>query len=403
MAIRLPLLYAAVRRFCLGAFALLYREAGSLPFVLDERLTPGRPALYEYRPLARAYVEAQAARLRQLEDTVLALDELEREPACALLARGGGVAWRGGREALFRTLLLPLLASLVEACGGLEWDDLAFARGYRELEGLLLGERHVLLAVAPLVGLSCPLPVELGRGLRARAAWPEEAASWWPQARRLLPPRFGDGPERTAVLELRLSFPADDGELPDAPAEAADAVTALRLATAAPVAAGPLLFEELEGRPFALRPLPALAASEPAREPSRLDEFRGRLAHDLLERLPLCDEDARLGEAVDRWELALLAQEPLRSRLLRQSLAALLGGEGGLPEAAARAAALVGESPGERARVLARLRAFAGGEPAGREEETVIRRALVATLLQGGRRALLAQLAGAQRLASPAA
>jgi hypothetical protein len=79
-----------------------------------------------------------------------------------------------------------------------------------------------------------------------------------------------------------------------------------------------------------VRPVPPIAATEPGGEASRLDEFRGRLARDLLERLPSCDADPELGEAVDRWELSLFAEEPFRSELLRESLAALLGGQDGL-------------------------------------------------------------------------
>ena len=52
-----------MRRFCLGAFAYLYRESSEeapIPFAFEEHAAPGRPALYEYRPLARGYVEARA-------------------------------------------------------------------------------------------------------------------------------------------------------------------------------------------------------------------------------------------------------------------------------------------------------------------------------------------------------
>ena len=134
-------------------------------------------------------------------------------------------------------------------------------------------------------------------------------------------------------------------------------MTALRLATAAPVAAGPILFERLDWRPYGIRPVLPIAATEPGGEPSRLDEFRGRLARDLLERLPGCDADPELGEAVDRWELSLFADEPFRSELLRESLAALLGGDDGLWAAAARAAVLVGDrgaGPRRALRVAAR-------------------------------------------------
>ena len=114
--------------------------------------------------------------------------------------------------------------------------------------------------------------------------------------------------------------------MPDAPAEIADAVSAIRLATAAPLAAGPVLFETLDGRPYGIRPVLPIAATQPPGEPTRLDEFRGPLAAELLVRLGLADADTNLAEALDRWELSLFQHEPFRSEQLRSALGALLGG-----------------------------------------------------------------------------
>ena len=117
-----------------------------------------------------------------------------------------------------------------------------------------------------------------------------------------------------------------DSEPPDAPGELADAVTALRLATAGPIAAGPVIFERLDWRPYGIRPVMPIAATRPNGEPTRLDEFRGKLAADLRERLPVADEDQQLGEALDRWELSLFQSDPFRAEQLRESLGSLLGG-----------------------------------------------------------------------------
>ena len=387
VAPRAPHLYTALRRFCLGAFAYLYRESAEdapLPFAFEEHATPGRPALYEYRPLARGYVEARAQRLAELDDARFAVEELAREPAAAIFAQahGGGRSFETG---LFRTILLPLIASVADACGGFEWDDRVFDRAYLELERSLFGEQRSYGAVAPLVGLSVPVPVELGRNVRARTAATGELAAYWPEAKGLLPSGFGEEPERAAVLELEVALPAGSAEAPDAPGELADAVTALRLATDAPVAAGPVLFERLDWRPLGVRPVLPIAATEPRGAPTRLDEFRGRLARDLLERLGEVDDDPELGEALDRWELSLFTDEPFRVELLRESLGALLGGRDGLWAAAARLAVLLGEKRDERAELYARLR---DGDP----DSELVRRALVETLMHGDRARLLDQL-----------
>ena len=154
------------------------------------------------------------------------------------------------------------------------------------------------------------------------------------------------------MLELERDLRRGDAEAPDAPGEIADAVTALRLATAGPVAAGPVLFERLDWRPYAIRPVLPIAAAQPSGEPIRLDVVRAALARDLLERLGSADEDPDLGEALDRWELSLFQTDPFRSEQLRASLAALLGGGDGLATAALRAALLLGESGRERAALL---------------------------------------------------
>ena len=288
--------------------------------------------------------------------------------------------------------MLPLLADVAEACGGFDWRDEAFDHAYAELERSLFGTRRTYAAVAPVVGLSAGTQVELADGLRVRLAASGELAAHWPEAGGLLPADFGREPDRLCVLELERSLPPNEPEPPDAPGELADAVSALRLATAAPVAAGPVLFERLDWRPLAIRPVLPIAAAEPSGEPTRLDAVRARLACDLLARLGRAEEDPDLAEALDRWELSLFADEPFRSEQLREALAALLGGPDGLWAAAVRAAMLLGETGPDRAEQLERLRGLARGEPAGRTAADAVRRAVVETLAHGDRAALVASL-----------
>src|SRR5439155_11058697 len=271
-------------------------------------------------------------------------EELAREPAAAIFARAHAGADGGGAEALYRSVVVPLLVATAEACGGFDWDDHAFDRAYAELEASLFRSGHAYAAVAPLVGLSVGAALELGDGLRVRVAATGEPAALWPEATGLLPQGFGREPDRLCVLELERDLRRGDAEPPDTPGEIADAVTALRLATAGSVSAGPVLFERLDWRPYAIRPVLPIAATQPAGEPIRLDSVRAALARDLLERLTSADDDPDLGEALDRWELSLFQTDPFRSEQLRESLAALLGGSDGLATAALRAAILLGES-----------------------------------------------------------
>ncbi len=393
MAVRAPHLYRSLRCFCLAGFSLLVahvEQGAELPFAFEEHASGGPAPLYEYRPLARAYVEARSERLGALADAKLAIDDLRREPAAAIYAAAH--VGKEGDAPLLRTILLPLLADVAEACGGFDWSDDVFDRAYAGLERSLFGSRRTYAAVAPLVGLSLGSQLELADGLRVRLAAAGELAAHWPEANGLLPAEFGRVPDRLCVLELERALLPNEPQPPDAPGELADAVSALRLATAAPVAAGPVLFERLDWRPLAIRPVLPIAATEPPGEPTRLDAFRARLASDLLARLGHADDDPELAEALDRWELSLFADEPFRSEQLRETLAALLGGADGLWAAAVRAAVLLGETGRDRAELLDRLRALVAGEPAGRGAADAVRKAVVETLAHGDRPALVASL-----------
>ena len=109
----------------------------------------------------------------------------------------------------------------------------------------------------------------------------------WPEASGLLPRAFGREPDRLCVLELERALEKGVDDVPDAPGELADAVTALRLATDAPVAAGPVLFERLDWRPYGIRPVLPIAATAPPGEPTRLDPFRASVAEKLRPQLAL--------------------------------------------------------------------------------------------------------------------
>ena len=94
------------------------------------------------------------------------------------------------------------------------------------------------------------------------------------------------------------------------PAELADAVTAIRLATAAPVSAGPVLFERLDWRPFGIRPVLPIAATQPPGEHTRLDSFRAEVAREVLAALPLADSEG----AGDGVALGKIADEGAHQR-----------------------------------------------------------------------------------------
>ena len=389
---RAPHLHSALRGFCLGAFAFYGREVeqgAEITFVFEEHGSRGRPTLYEYRPLVRSFVEARGGRLLGRGDTAIALEALGREPAAAIFARAHAHAQ--SEHALYRTVLLPLVADVAEACGGFDWDDDAFDRAYAELEESMFGDERVYAAIAPLVGVEVGQTIPLGDRLRVRHAADGELVAHWPDAARLGPESFGREPDRMCVLELEQPMPADGGEPPDAPGEIADAVTALRLATCGPIAAGPVLFERLDWRPFGVRPVLPIAATQPPGEPTRLDVFRGETARVLIGKLGAVEDDRELGDALDRWELALFQDGSFRAEQLRSSLEALLGNGDGAWAAALRTAVLLGETGRERQDCLTVLRRLCEGV-ARPEAADLVRRALVVTVTRGEREKLVAEL-----------
>jgi hypothetical protein len=391
--IRAPHVYQPLRAFCLAGFAAAFRElddGGDLPFAFEEHQGSGRPTLYEYRPLVRPFLDARADRLAELPDAQVALAELEREPAAAIFAQAHAPGSASARSALIQTVLLPLLGETAEACGGFDWSDEAFDRAYQRLEQSLFGAQRAYAAIAPVVGLSIGGVLDLGAGLRVRNVASGELAVHWPQAGGLLPDGFEREPDRRCVLELEQALLAD-GAPPDAPGELADAVTALRLATAGPIAAGPVLFERLDWRPYGIRPVLPIAATPPPGEGVRIDPLTAEQARRLRERLTMADDDRELGEALDRWELSLFQEDPFASEQLRSCLNALLGAGDGLFAASLRAASLLGDTPRERAELLERLRLLAAGDAAAATSE-LVRRSLVRVLEEGDRVRLVAAL-----------
>ena len=228
--------------------------------------------------------------------------------------------------------------------------------------------------------------VELGGGIRLRAAATGELAHHWPEAQGLLPPGFGREVDRYCVLELERGLEPGE-EPPDAPAELADAVSAIRLATAAPVAAGPVLFERLDWRPFGIRPVLPIAATQPPGEPTRLDSFRAEVTRDVLGRLALADADAPLAEALDRLGAVALPERavPLRAAARRARRAARRD------VGAARSRAPRRHQ--RRAAGDSRRPALAGrGRAASERAEDTVRRSLVETLRHGDRATLVCSL-----------
>ena len=220
-----------------------------------------------------------------------------------------------------------------------------------------------------------------------RAAATGELAHHWPEAQGLLPPGFGREVDRYCVLELERDL-EPGAEPPDAPAELADAVSAIRLATAAPVAAGPVLFERLDWRPFGIRPVLPIAATQPPGEATRLDSFRAEVTRERAV------DASRSPTAMRRSPRRSTAGSSRSSRTSRSGPSSCAGALAGLfgDTWELRAAVLLGDASEERRAIHASLRSLAAGEQASPRAEEAVRRSLVETLRHGDRPALVRSL-----------
>jgi hypothetical protein len=376
-----------LRSFCLASFFELTAdlEAGArLDVVLEEHPRPAGPTLYEYRPLVEAFVGERAERLGAREDAVAALAALKDEPAAGIFARAHAETGSGAGEdeALRRTILIPLLVATAVRCGGFDWDDGAFDRAYAELERHLHSARRAYRALVPLAGATAGGPVGLCDGVAVRPYSSGELAAFGHDLGHLLPERFGREVDRGLVLVFERDLDARDPLVPDAPTLARRAVSALRLTCLGAVVPGPFVFEWLDEQPYGTRRTEAVAPT-PHGEPTRVDPFRGALAGSVLTRLVAGDADPGLIGAIERWERATLLEGAPRDAELRDALAHLLGAGDGAWAAAIRAAALLGDTAGERDALFRALLALARGHAPGDDAAEPVRRAIVEAALHG--------------------
>ena len=405
-----PELREPLRHFVIACFALLAGDVGAgeeVPFAIEERRGAGGPALYDYHPLFRRYVDARAERVRALADYRRAVDAVRMDPAACAYARSRANPAVSEEEAIRSGILWPLLVSVAERLGGFDFDDLAFESVYGAVETRVVSETLRYEALVPLIGvLVSQPPADLGGGVSLRRATAAEIAQLWPEADGLLPERFGLEPDRLCALSLSLELDRGPGAAaPDAVRLATAAVTALRLVSGGAIAAGPLLFERIDQTQQAVRPLPPEVARQPLGEARRLDVLTLGVARSLCERLYAAGAPAdRLGTALSRWSASLgLPGDAERAAASAAALAPLLGTDAQWDGATAlRAAALAGRTAAERVRVAAAFRDVArgatGAPPSpgeavrvGADVDAAVRAVLVAALLDDRRGADLAQ------------
>jgi hypothetical protein len=354
-----PELRRPLEHFVQAAFGVLAMDVASgheVSFALGGGGGSAGPRLYDYRPLYRAYIEERAERLFELADGRAALAALAADPGVVSYAGSHAPGSRRPDEALRRSVLVPLLVGVAERCDGFDFDVEAFDAVYGAVERGVTARETRVSAFTPLSGLllSNP-PADLGAGVTIRRASLGEIGARWPESSGLVPEGFGREPDELLYLELDVRVERGERHR-DAAALAGHAVTALRLATGARAAAGPLLFEAVDGAHRSVRALPPLAAAIPSGDAVRLDTNSIAAARSLAAALA-SPPHVRLAVALGQHAAGIVADgEQSRLAASLAVLRALLDGERvGDHAVALRVAALRGQSASARVRIVERL------------------------------------------------
>ena len=232
-----------------------WRPGPTFPSPSTEHGGHNRPTLYEYRPLVGAFVEQRAGWLGTREDALGALAALKDEPAAGIFARAHMSAKAGEDEALRRTVLVPLLVRMRRALRRVQLGRQRFRPCLRGARAIALRRAEGVRGACARSSASRPVGASSsGLGSACGPAATGEFQASWPEAGRLLPRDYGREVDRTLLVELERDLDTADPAVPDAPAEIARAVSALRIATPGAIAAGPVLFERLDWRPYNVGP-----------------------------------------------------------------------------------------------------------------------------------------------------
>ncbi len=368
--VRRPEARRAVAHFVQAALRELAADVShgdEVPFALDSRTHVGGPALYEYRPLYRTYVEARLERIVSLADYKLAVSSLADDPAVLGVARDYAPDAESDEDALRAAVLVPLLVGVAEGAGGFDFDDSVFDGIFDRMLSDVAQTRRSFTGFAPVIGLrAIDGSHDLGQDIRARRISPVELAESWPECQGLLPERFGVARDRLLGLELDVAMPrAEGGEMPDTARRFARAILALRLVFGGPITVGPVLFERVDWAPRAVRALPASVTQELPGDPVRLDPQKLFMVRALADRM--ADAEVHGGPvavALGRWATASgAAVAAERAAGLAAAVEPLLGADGAGPPRGRDACRGAGRR--QRRRPRGRRDRDAGGAAAG--------------------------------------
>ena len=386
VAVRAPHLYRSLRGFCLGAFARSLESRRSDAPVRLRAARVARTAGAVRVPPARARVRRGAARPARAPRGRAARDRGPRaaSPPRAIFARAhaGGSADRG-RGALPHGRSCRSSSRPPRRCGGFDWDDARLRRARtRSSSARSSASGHAYAAVAPLVGISVGTAVELGDGVRVRTAATGELAAHWPEAHGLLPAglRPRARPPLRARARARPRSRASRSR-PTRPARSPTPSPRSGSRRRAPIAAGPVLFERLDWRPYGIRPVLPIAATQPdgRADPARRVPRPARRATCASGcRSPTTTPSsarrstAGSSRSSSRDPFRCRAAARVADRAPRRHATARWA-------AAVRAAVLLGETPPERGSSCSR------GSRSDARSPDVVRRALVEVVMHGDR------------------
>lgn len=355
-------LYSALRRYVDAAFALMRADVAGgadVAFSVEpHQSTPNAQVLYEYRPLVEGFIRDRIQRISELSETIDAAEALATDPASNAFLRAGRADAVAQLTMVARDeLMVPLLLSMAELHPDFMLDEQSLVAQYTRFEDVLYTEQRRYVAVTPVWGVRLTTgDLHIGEGVWLRTIDPEMFRMEWPEAAQL---NWGDEAREglpAAILQFeRVVLPNDNEAALDPLLAINQTIAAIRALAGGSICAGPVVWERLDFRALAPRPVLAVAARRCGSLPSKIDATIAKSLPGALRRLST-DPDGPASQALERYQYAATSQGLSALRAIFDALIDIYADDREVMAAGLRIAVVVGASLPERQQFAAAMR-----------------------------------------------
>lgn len=365
--------------------------------VEPHKAAPTSQTLYEYRPLVEGFITSRHERISVLPEAIEAAHTLASDPASNAFLRAGRADAVAQLDLVaMEELMFPLLLSMAELHPDFMLDESSLLAQYARFESVLYSEQRRYVAVTPIWGVRLVYgDLQLADGVWLRHVDPEMFRMEWPEAAQL---NWGESSREgipAVVLQFeRAVMPDDDETILDPLAAVNQTVAAIRALAGGSVCAGPSIWERLDFKPMAPRPVLAIAARRCGALPSKIDGTIAKSLPAALRRLS-SDPNGPAARALERYQYAATSTGLSALRAIFDALIDIYADDREVMSAGLRMAVVVGASLPERQQFATAMRRASimirSAQPAD-SEVTEITRLLAAALRATVAAALVGEL-----------